>query len=219
MKAEKPQGGDFKPLRAGQHLAICTRMVDLGTHTSHTRFGEKTQRKIMLAFEIPEERIEYEKDGVPVNEPALHIERFTWSFHENAILRKTLESWRGVPFKESELSGPDAFDTKALMGVPALIQIVHVQSGDKTFANMQAIMKAPIKKTEWPAPELPTIYLDLRDFDQGAFDMLSEYWQNMIRSSPEYQQLFPEYQGSAEQGYAEGKTTTKPPVEDDEIPF
>lgn len=186
MLAEKPKQGSFEPVPEGQYTGICTRMVDLGTHTKETSYGIKTNRQIILAWEIQEHRVTV--DGI--DKPALHTERFTWSFHEKSNLRMKLESWRGKRFNDDDFSGPSAFNTRNLMGAPAMLQIVHNKNGEKVYANMQSIMKAPIKREDWPIAEGDTIYLDLRNFDQNEFDKLSEYWQGIIIQSPEYQAIF-----------------------------
>ncbi len=65
--------------------------------------------------------------------------RYTLSLHENASLRKDLENWRGKKFTEEELQG---FDLEKLLGVNALITVVHSQGADgKTYSNIAAVSK------------------------------------------------------------------------------
>jgi hypothetical protein len=46
--------GDFQPLAAGTHTAICYRVIDLGTQAS-TYQGKTTQKhKVMLSWETPD---------------------------------------------------------------------------------------------------------------------------------------------------------------------
>ncbi len=184
MKIPAPtEGGNFTPTPEGQYTAICGRVVDLGTQKSDGQYGVKYNRKVLLGWEIPEVRIE--QDGK--DQPALHQERYTWSMHEKANLRKMLESWRGVTFKEADFG---VFDVANLIGVPAMMQIAHSVGGNgKTYANIQSIMRSPIKKSDWPSLEGDSIYLSLDEFDQGEFDKLSEYWQGLIADSPEFKTL------------------------------
>lgn len=213
MKLPDPKSGGFTPTPAGQHLAVCTRFIDLGTQTTQGQWGTKRQRKVTLAWEIPAVRIEWEKDGEKYEGPALHYERFTFSTHEKAEFRQKLEMWRGKPFIESDFGdGPEAFDVRNLLGVGALLQIAHKNEGGKTYANLQAIMLPPGGKAAWPKPEGQIMYLALtpEEFDPETFGKLSERMQDTIRNSPEYAALFPE---------PDQKQSLDRSDMDDEIPF
>ena len=210
MKIPEPTaGGDFEPTPEGQFTAICARFVDLGTQTVESIHGIKHQHKVMIGWEIPEVRV---TDADGKDAPALHQERYTWSMHEKANLRKVLEAWRGVKFKEADFN---TFDTKTLIGVPCLMQIVHNvgQSNGKTYANIQSVMRSPVKKEDWPKLEGVPIYFSIADFDQGEYDKLSEYWQNLIAESPEYKTK-KGLQSGEETGGDEWRKDM-----DDEIPF
>lgn len=188
MKLPDPKsGGDFTPTPAGQHVAVLTRLIDLGTQPGSQMFPDP-KHKILLGWEIPGERVKWEKDGQEHDGPALHYERMTFSMHEKAILRQRLESWRGRPFTEEEYS---TFDMKNLLGVGAFIQISHDHKDGKTYANMQAIMLPPGGKESWPKPEGDVIYvsLDPVDFDRAQFDKLSDGLKETIQKSPEWADL------------------------------
>ena len=62
--AKDPGGGDFDPTPEGMWQSICIGVFDAGTQTSD-RFGE--QHKGVILWEIPELRIEIEKDGKKQN--------------------------------------------------------------------------------------------------------------------------------------------------------
>lgn len=202
MKLPKNSGGgDFTPTPEGQHIGTLVRLIDLGTQTVESSFGIKQQHKIIMGWEVPEERIKWEKDGEEQEGPIIHFERMTLSAHENSILRQRLESWRGRPFTDADFGN---FELSTLLGVPALFQISHTTKGDKTYANMTAIMIPPNmkKREDWPKPETEFIHFDLENFNQEVFDKLSEGLQNTIKKSPEYQALF----------------DNKPPVRESENP-
>jgi hypothetical protein len=206
-------GGDFAPTPEGQHAMVCCRVIDLGTQRTEYQGETKMLRKILIGWEVPAERIN--------GEPVLHLAKYTWSFHEKANLRKDLESWRGRKFKDEDFAGPpNGFHIKNLIGVPCYGQIVHEQSQNgKTYANLSAIMAFPGKREDWPKVEGQPLYLDLDDFDQGAFDRLSEYWQGVIKGAPEYQRQFGQAPEGHNHGPSRGQSENPGAGMDDEIPF
>src|SRR5688572_17810697 len=94
------EGGNYTPPPPGTHPAICYRFIDLGTQTSSfpgNNGQPKQTRKVMISWEITDPELRME-DGKPFSISS----RYTWSMHEKATLRKTLESWRGAPFINSD---------------------------------------------------------------------------------------------------------------------
>jgi len=102
------------------HKAICYGVYDLGTQFNET-FGNKNH-KVLLQWELPEARIDIQKDGEDLNLPRAQSKIYTLSLHEKANLRKDLESWRGKSFTATELEG---FDLKNLLGVDCQLQVIH----------------------------------------------------------------------------------------------
>jgi len=91
--------------------------------------------------------------------PFLVTQIYTLSLHEKANLRKDLESWRGRPFSEEELKG---FDLERLIGVPALVNVIHVKSKNdgKVRARLSSIMGLPKGMT---APGIHPDYVRKQD--------------------------------------------------------
>jgi len=216
--------GSFTPTPEGQHLMVCSRIVDLGTQPGSAMYPAP-KRKIRIFWEIPDERIEIEgEDGTKRDLPVLHSEQYTASFNEKANLRKTLEAWRGKPFTEEDFSGPpNGFHLSRLIGIPAMAQIVHEHKDGKTYANINSIMK-PVKALfdqYKDKIEGERIFFDLDDFQQAEFDKLSDRLKETIQKSPEYQALFP--QGGApadDHPNAPGSEMEGGgPALEDEIPF
>lgn len=155
-------GGSFTPHPEGQYTAVCLDVHDLGM-LDVTFDGEtKQQYKVDIYWYAGENKKEEgtgnevtDDEGNPVR---LFIrQRFTLSLHEASRLRPFLEAWRGRDFTSDELGG---FDIEKLIGVPALIQVSHRKVGDKTYANITSIMKAP-KGSE--VPEIPSEYVRFVD--------------------------------------------------------
>lgn len=211
-----PEGGNFTPPPAGTFPAICYRVIDLGTQQA-TYLGEtKRQHKVLLSWEIKDDDAVIETDDGP--QPMTIHQRYTWSTHEKAALRKHLESWRGKTFTEADF-GPDGFDIKNIIGVGCLLGIVHNVKGDKTYANISSVSKLP--KGMEPGEltnERVYLWLDPDLFDREVFGKLSDGLQDIVRSSPEYQELT---NGKASEAVvdADGNGAETHPAFDDEIPF
>jgi hypothetical protein len=203
------EGGDFAPPPAGAFPAICYRFIDLGTQTTNFSGETKHQRKVMLSWELADD-LERMEDG----RPWTISQRYTWSMHEKATLRKTLESWRGAAFEEKDF-GAGGFDTRKLLGTPCMLSLVQVDKEGKRFTNISAVTKLPRGMGVAPLVNEKT-YFSLDDFDPGVFATLSEGLQAIIRSSPEYQALNkPKSNGYVAPSYEAGD----PGFSDHDAPF
>lgn len=207
----KDTGGgiDFEPAPAGTHAARCYQIVDLGTH--HNEMYDNYRHQVYVGFELPNEPITY-KDTDGNEQEGVHVvgKFYTMSLSEKANLRKDLESWRGKAFTEKELEG---FDPKVLLGVPAMVSVIHKTKGEKTRANITAISKT-MKGMEVPAQVHDGVYFSLDDFSQESFDKVSKGLQNIIRKSEEWAEL-------DNPAGNNGEATSNTPDDDfdDEIPF
>jgi hypothetical protein len=135
-------GGDFKPIPEGAYIATCVRLIDLGTQITTFQGADKLQRKVLIAWEVPDEMVEYDGE----TRPALIMQRYTASLSDKANLRQHLEAWRGRRFTDDELRG---FDLKNVLGKPCQIQVLHSEDG--AYANIAAIMALP---KGLPAPDI-----------------------------------------------------------------
>jgi hypothetical protein len=138
LTAKAKGTGDFTPIEAGVHLAVCYGIYDLGTHRDEKY--EKDRHQIVVLWEVPDSRIEIERDGRKRDLPRAISNRYTLSLNEKATLRKDLEAWRGRPFTAEELDG---FDMRNILGKSCQLGIVHVTKGDRTFATINSILGLP----------------------------------------------------------------------------
>lgn len=187
----KSQGADFQPHPSGVYPARCTRIIDLGRQEANFKGQAKLVHKILFAFESSEPMPDGEKKG----EPFLITTRYTASLSDKAILRKDLESWRGRKFSSAEL---EAFDLKAVLGKPCLLNMIHNDEGGKTYANISSIMPLAASMTA-PQARGELLFLSLAAFDKSVFDKLSDKLKETIAKSPEYQAILagkPAGQGS-----------------------
>ena len=207
MIISRTGGGDFAPAREGVHVAICTRVIDLGTQTSTYKGEDKRAKKVLIGWELPDEPL-IEINGEQL--PPMIMGRYTASLHEKAQLFALLVSWRGRKFTDDELK---AFDLKNVLGAPCYLQVIH--SDDGKFANVKTLMPLP-KGVAKPTATGPLIHLSLApdEFDPKAYEALTPKMKAIIADAPEYLVAT----GRAPAQGAAGPVETAHDY-DDEIPF
>lgn len=131
--------GDFEPVPAGSHIAVCDIVADIGLQPGSALFP-KPKRQVYIRWQLPNERIDFEKDGKKQVGPAVVGKTYTASMNEKANLRHHLESWRGKQFTDDEAEN---FDVSAILGKPCMITVMHTQKGDRTYANISGIGPLP----------------------------------------------------------------------------
>lgn len=182
MFLPKPsESGSFELSPAGTFTAICYRFIDRGTQKSEYMGEAKTRREVMLTWELCNE---FMTDGRPFSAS----KTYTWSMHEKATLRKDLEAWRGRNFTDDDFDGPNAFNTKKLIGAPCTLTITHeTKPNGNTYAKVTSIGKV-IKGMAVPEMINSPVYLALvrEEFEPTAFAGLSDKLREIIGASPEY---------------------------------
>jgi len=187
----------FTPLSAGAHVSRCFSVVDLGTQQVEYQGTKKSQQKLRVSWEVPDELTE---DGKPM----VISKTFTASMHERGTFRKYLTGWRGRDFTDAEIK---RFELKALLGKPAIVTVAHNVRNEKVYADITNI--SPLLKGQIAPEQInETIWFDLTAFDQSTYEKLSKYVQETIAKSPEFQQ----YVGNA-------FSSSHIENEDEEIPF
>lgn len=186
IKAPVKASSDFAPISAGTHHAVCYGIVDLGTQPSDV-YAPK--RKLLLIWELPDERSTFERDGKEMDLPRAISRQFTLSMHKKSTLRPFLESWRGKPFTDEEAAD---FDITRLIGANGILNIVHKagigQNAGRTFASVATItplMKGMNKR----AAENPTLIFSLDDFAGRTIafpENMPEWIQKIVCESEEY---------------------------------
>jgi hypothetical protein len=207
---------DYEPIPAGLHHGICYAVYDLGTHWKEFQGRGKWTSLIRIVWELPQIRMQFEKDGKQFDLPKSTSQEFTASLHEKANLRKMLQSWRNKEFSKAELE--NGFDLSKLLGVNCTLQIIHNTKGDKTYANIANIlplMDKTLKKEPENIPKHFTLDSNTWNIPEGTPDWIrakitqSKEWQE--QADPSLPQEPPDpYYGS-----------DSPPVDDyeDAIPF
>ena len=167
-------GGSFELVPQGTHIGRCIAVVNLGLQ--ETGWGPKN--KHWIGFEIPSVRVEWDKDDVHHEGPALIGNRYTSSLSDKAILRQHLESWRGKKFTEAELDG---FDLFKLLGVPCMLSVTHTDDGK--YANISSIMGLPTG-TIAPEEETPRTKYDPSEPNATElFETLPDWQKKLIKNA------------------------------------
>ncbi len=162
-------GGDFELTPAGNHVARCYPVVDLGMQTTTFNGQDSEKRKVRISWELPAELME---DGRPFSVSA----NYTLSLSEKANLRKDLQSWRGRAFTDEELAG---FDLFSVLGIPAMVNVVHNTNNNKTYANVGSVSPMP-KGMAAPTLVNDPLKFSLDEYDEVTFQGLPEWLRNKI---------------------------------------
>ena len=181
MKWSDSGGGDFEQAPAGTHVARCIKLLDLGTQFGEYQGKPNALRKVVISWELPNEIM---TEGDYAGKPFIVSKFYTASLGDKANLRKDLVNWRGREFTEEELAG---FESKNILGKPCMVQITPNDKGKNRVTGVMALMKG----TECPPQVNPPIYFSLEreEFDARVMESLSEYYQELIKKSPEFEKL------------------------------
>jgi hypothetical protein len=197
---------------SGMHVAICYRLIDLGTQNFPYQGQPNIGRFILISWELPNERL---SDGRPFTIGR----RWKYSGNEKARMRLDLEAWRGVKFTEGDFG---RYDITKVVGQPAMLNIVHDSKDGTDYANIAGIGPL-VKGTKAPqrVNDIQLLVLEKGEFNKAVFDKLSEKLKEQISHSPEYLELHTPRNGHAEKLAAARAEISGSGEHDlnDEIPF
>jgi hypothetical protein len=183
------KGGEsnYTLIPAGNHIARCYSMVELGTLTETILGQEKQVHKIRLTFELPDELRVFNPDKG--EQPCVISKEFTLSMNEKSNLRAFLKSWRGKDFTEEEAA---SFDVTRLLGIPCLLNIIHKPSKKDPSRIYDEIASAtPLMKNMVCPPQVNSNFeFSLQDWNPNHFELLPEFLKEKVRSSKEYKAMF-----------------------------
>lgn len=164
----------------GNHVAICYKMIELGTITENFQGEDVTRHRVLLYWELSNELKDF--DGNGKESPISVSKEVTLSMNEKSTLRKMLESWRGKAFTKDEAND---FDITKLMGVPCMVNVIHVTSGSgNQYENVSSITPLP-KGMDKPTINNKTVEFSLESFDQAIFDSFPDFIKDKINGSAE----------------------------------
>lgn len=168
---------------AGNYIARCYQMIQIG-HIKEIILGEiKTLNKVRIGWELPTETKVFNVEKG--EQPFVISEEYTLSMHEKSNLRKMLASWRGKDFSIEEAS---SFDITKLLGVPCMVNIIHKPAKtDPTRMYQKIGSVSPLAKGVNCPPQMnPTTVLQYDDFNYALFESLPDFIKDKIRGSEEF---------------------------------
>jgi hypothetical protein len=210
LLAKKPEGASIDPIPEDTYQGVCYMVVHLGTQ--HNEMFNTDTEKVLIGWEVPDVRIELEREGKMLDLPRAISQEYTLSLHEKAKLRHMLENWRGKAFTKEELAG---FDLKNLLGVNAMIQVLHKisEKSGNTYAVVSNVSKL-YKSMEKKSTENEHQYFSFED-DMEIPGNIPEWIRDKIIASYEYQEMI---DGASHDTTADNGMSDMPEAGDD-VPF
>ena len=205
MKFAAKSGVDFELAPAGNHVAICNAVVDLGLQPGSGMYPDP-KHQVYLRFELPTEQTTYAKNGEEISGPMVIGRTFTASMSKKANLRKFIESWFGKNFPDDDTAAN--FEHEKLLGHKCLLNITHNESKStgNTYATPSNATPIPKGMQSEYDQHNGSLFLDLEQWDQAAFDALPEWLRDKVDGRLEAD-VAPEVEYATE------------PELDDEVPF
>lgn len=204
MKFPVKHTADFAIVPAGNHVAICNAVVDLGLQPGSRQYPDP-KPQVYLRFELPQEQIEYTRDGEKITGPMSIGRTFTASMSAKANLRRFAESWRGRPFTDEQA---EDFDFQRLLGQRCLLNVTHTDREGKTYANIATATPLPKGMASTEPQHNTSLYYTLDTPDSRAYSALPEWLRKKIAARIQPAELADEPVHTGELSGA-----------DDEIPF
>jgi len=204
------EAGERSILDAAVYRAVCTTIIDLGTHFSEKY--NKESRHIRIVWELPDETYTYEDEetGKEVTRPGRISKRYySMSLGKKANLAKDLEGWRSRPFTKEE---KDGFDLKNILGKSCMLNIIHDSfEGGDTYAKVAGITPLMKGMTAAKPSEEPRIIM----IDDPDPEWMNEWMVNDRNSSTE--RMASAY--GHEDPSKDKREVTPPTPKEDEVPF
>lgn len=175
MKIKDRAKAALPPIPAGQYLAVCVGVFDLGE-----QYSEKFKNyspKLMITFDVP--AVTVEVDGK--QEPRQLSREFTISGKNNSKLREFISSWNGCQYSDEAFG---EFDPLTQIGKPAMLNVVLNETGE--YANITTIMPL-FPGLPTPTTQTQMKIWDMDAWDDKAFEELPSWVQEKIKKSTQYQ--------------------------------
>jgi len=197
----------FEVVPAGNHVARCYSMIEIGTEESEFQGKKKNLYRVRVTWELPNEKKTF--DPAKGEQPFSVSKDYTLSMFDQANLRHDLESWRGKAFTEEEAK---AFDITKLITVPCLLNVVHATSQKGSIYSKIAGITPLIKGMTCPPQINPSFVFSYDEWSDQKFSILPEYIRKRIEATPEFKKRL-------EQPPVDSEAMFQNDSEHDDLPF
>jgi hypothetical protein len=185
LLAKKPSQseGNYETPPQGAHLARVTRVIDLGTQEKSYKGETKMEPQMLITFELVDTIM---TTGDLAGQPFIFNKKVKNSIHPESSYAGLFTALTGLaPSKDPN---PEDYHPSRILNTPCQVQIIHKPKDDGgVWANLGAVMQvAP--STVVRQASTPLVIFDMDDLpvSNAQLELISEYWQNLIKASPEY---------------------------------
>jgi hypothetical protein len=164
-----PKSTKFEAAPDGLHHAICTSVIDLG---SHEAFGA-TKRRLQVGWSLPLRR-------TALGKPFYVTAEYNLSGAQSSALYGVVQAMLG------DVEEPDLHE---LLGKPCVLQVQQATSNKGNLYAKVTTVGRPDPGVELPSiAGMPRVYLSLdpREFDREVFEGLPKYLKDKITETREY---------------------------------
>lgn len=185
MAIKAPESQQRELIPAGNYVAVCYRMLQIGTVDETFKGTTKRVPKVRIGWELSDEMKVWKEGDQP--KPAVIEKEYTLFMNDKANLRKDLQSWRGAAWTDKEAND---FDITKLIGAPCLLNIIHKsnEAGTRTYEQIAGITPLP-KSTPKPKQFNADQILQFDAWDERLFNDLPSFITDKIKTSNEYQAM------------------------------
>ena len=171
----------FELVTAGNHLARCYQMIEIGTEEIEYNGEKKNVHRVRIVWELPNEKKVFNPEKG--EQPFSIGKDYTLSMHEKATLRHDLQSWRGKAFTDEEAN---SFDITKLLGKPCMLNVIHEQGKNgNTYAKIAGVTAVP-KGMPVPDQVNESFMLSFEDWDDKKFAALPDWLKQRIEKTPQF---------------------------------
>lgn len=167
--------------KSGTHIARVIGFIYMGTITEDYMGEPKTNQKIRLTWELPEELHAF-KQGEDAK-PLVHSEEYNLTMGKKSKLRPIVEGIIGTSLTDEEAY---RFDAEKLLNYACLVSLKPNKKGTyMQVASTSPLMKGQVCK----APFNPIRKLTYEEWNQEMFDALPQFIKDKMQTSKEYKIL------------------------------
>jgi hypothetical protein len=209
-------GATRELIPAGNYIARCISMIEIGTVAEQFMGETKTLKKVRIGWELPTETRVFNEDKG--EQPLMISKEYTLSMNEKSNLRKDLKSWRGKDFTDEEAR---SFDITKLLGQPCMLNIIHTRSKSdptKVYEQISGITSIP-KGMNVPKQVNDTVMICYDKFNQEAFERLPDFIKTKMKGSLEWAAMAMPHEKSLTDSWYESNGGKEEIEYQDDLPF